>query len=211
MEIDYFECLESTQKYLAGAIRDGKYSSNVAIVARKQQAGIGSRNNSWESKEGDLTFSFAINKEDLPSDLPISSASIYFAFLMKETLLKFNQKCWVKWPNDLYTQKRKCGGVITQAIKNFYVVGMGINLAKRERDFGYCGANLGAGELLHSYFMLLKKAPLWQEVFSKYRLEFKYSKRFTATVNGQKISLKDAILCEDGSLLIGDERIYSLR
>ncbi len=211
MEIIYYECLDSTQKKLVELVREGKINSNTAIVTKKQTAGVGSRNNSWEAKEGDLLCSFAIKKEDLPEDLPISSASIYFAFLMKEILNNYSQDCWLKWPNDIYIKNKKCGGVITQLIKGRYIVGLGINLVERENDFAFCSIKKSVKEVLNSYFMLLKKRVKWQEVFSKYRIEFKNNNEFLTTIKGRKIAIKCATLTSDGALIIDNERIYSLR
>ena len=211
MEIIYYECLDSTQKKLVELVREGKINSNTAIVAKKQTAGVGSRSNSWKAKEGDLLFSFAIKKEDTPKDLPISSASIYFAFLMKEVLSSLTQNCWLKWPNDIYIKNKKCGGVITQLLKGYYIVGIGINLVKRENDFAYCNIKKDVKEVLNSYFMLLKKREKWQEVFSKYRIEFKNKNEFLTTINGRKIAIKSATLASDGALIVENERIYSLR
>ena len=211
MEIIYYECLDSTQKKLVELVREGKINSNTAIVTKKQTAGVGSRNNSWEAKEGDLLCSFAIKKEDLPEDLPISSASIYFAFLMKEILNNYSQDCWLKWPNDIYIKNKKCGGVITQLIKGRYIVGLGINLVERENDFAFCSIKKSVKEVLNSYFMLLKKRVKWQEVFSKYRIEFKNNNEFSTTIKGRKIAIKSATLSNDGALIVDNERIYSLR
>ena len=211
MEIIYYECLESTQKKLVDLVREGKIESNTAIVAKKQTAGVGSRNNSWQAIEGDLLFSFAIKKEDTPEDLPISSASIYFAFLMKELLNNLTQNCWLKWPNDIYIKNKKCGGVVTQLLKGYYIVGIGLNLVKRENDYAYCNIKKNVKEVLNSYFMLLKKREKWQEVFSKYRIEFKNNNEFLTTINGRKIAIKSATLASDGALIVENERIYSLR
>jgi len=211
LEIIYYECLDSTQKKLVELVREGKINSNTAIVAKKQTSGVGSRNNSWQAKDGDLLFSFAIKKEDTPKDLPISSASIYFAFLMKEVLSSLTQNCWLKWPNDIYIKNKKCGGVITQLLKGYYIVGIGINLVKRENDFAYCNIKKDVKEVLNSYFMLLKKREKWQEVFSKYRIEFKNKNEFLTTINGRKIAIKSATLASDGALIVENERIYSLR
>ena len=212
MEILYFDCLDSTQKYLYNLIKHKKINKEVAIVAKKQTDGIGSRANRWEAKEGDLLVSFSIKKENLPSDLPVSSASIYFAYLMKETLNLLGEKCWLKWPNDIYKKNKKCGGVITQLVGNYYIVGIGVNLVKRDEKYNFCHIEKDVKNVLNSYFMLLKEYPKWQEIFSKYRLEFEMRKEFFTTVNGQKRLIKNAKLCKDGSLLIeNNERIYSLR
>ena len=211
MEILYFKRLPSTQKYLIERVRSGEINRELAIVTQQQSAGIGSRNNSWIAKEGDLLFSFCYKKEHLPKDLPISSASIYFAYLMKELLCEMGGECWLKWPNDIYIKNKKSGGVVTQQIREFYIVGIGINLVPREEDFGYFHIKKRVPEIVESYFLLLKKAPKWQEIFSKFRLEFERNKNYSATINGVKRALTKATLCTDGALLIDNERIYSLR
>ena len=211
MEILYYDCLESTQKFLVEQIKSGVIDKEIAIVTKKQPNGIGSRNNYWLAKDGDILVSFALKQSSLPKDLPINSASIYFAFLMKETLNSFGCKSWLKWPNDIYIKNKKCGGVITQVTKGYYIVGIGVNLVPREDEYAYCNKEKDVKKVLNTYFMLLKKYPKWQEIFSKFRLEFEYHNDFLTTINGEKVSIKGAKLCFDGALLVENERIYSLR
>jgi len=211
LEIIYYDSLESTQKFLVEQIRQGKIDKEIAIVTNSQAEGVGSRNNKWIAKDGDILLSFALKETSLPNDLPLSSASIYFAFLMKETLNSFGCKSWLKWPNDIYIKNKKCGGVITQLIKGYYIVGIGVNLIPREDKYAYCNIERNVKKVLNSYFMLLKKYPKWQEIFSKFRLEFEYHNDFLTTIKGKKVSIKGAKLCSDGALLVENERIYSLR
>ena len=211
MEIIYFDCIESTQKYLVKLVKAKKIKKNTAIIAKEQSKGVGSRNNQWSSKSGDIIVSFAIKKDDLPKDLPISSASIYFAYLMKELLNNLKQKCWLKWPNDIYIKNKKCAGVITQLVKGYYIVGIGVNLTPRDDNFINCNIEQSVNFILNSYFTLLKNSPKWQEVLSKYRVEFEKKRDFFVTINGSKVPIGSATLCKDGALLIENERIYSLR
>ena len=211
MEILYFDELASTQEYLIEAIKTQRLQTPVAVVAKSQPKGIGSRNNSWISHKGDLTFSFAIDKEDLPSDLPLNSTSIYFGFLMKEILSQFNKNIFLKWPNDIYINDKKMGGIVTYFTKNKFIVGIGINLVKRSDNFGFLKLENAQRLILEPYFLLLKKPPSWQEIFNKFRVEFKSSFDFYVHTKEGIKSLKDATLCEDGSLIINNERIYSLR
>jgi len=211
LEIIYLDKIDSTQKFLVNEIKSNNIKNEVAIVAKEQTNGVGSRNNAWVSNIGDLIFSFCVKKKSLPQDLPISSASIYFGFLLKEVLKSYEKNCYLKWPNDIYLYDAKAGGIITQVVKDFYVVGIGVNLTQKSKLYSFFGNINDVNELLESYFLLLKKAPSWQEVFSKFRLEFKKQNTLYTTINGRKKLLKDAVLCEDGSLLVDNERIYSLR
>ncbi len=193
------------------AIKKKKLGKNVAVVAHEQTNGVGSRGNRWQAQKGDLLFSFAIEKEKLPDDLPLNSASIYFAYLLKELIEKDDKEVFLKWPNDFYKRKKKCGGVVTNFFQNTFVVGIGLNLVPRDEKYEFIKLKKSPNSLLESYFLLLEEAPKWQEIFSKFRVEFKRSLGFFVHVSGRKISLKEALLQSDGSIMIDNERIYSLR
>ncbi|CAA6802133.1 MAG: Biotin-protein ligase [uncultured Sulfurovum sp.] len=180
-------------------------------MAKEQTFGIGSRDNSWEGGEGNLFFSFAVSLEDLPEDLPLSSASIYFSFIMKEIIHKYDESIWLKWPNDLYQESHKVGGTITKKIDNILLCGMGINLQKNSNGFKALNLDVEPIILLKEYLSALEKYPFWKQIFSLYRIEFERSRAYSTHINGEKKSLKNAILSEDGSLIIENKRVYSIR
>jgi len=211
LEILYFNELSSTQTYLIEQIKDKKISIPVAIIAKNQLAGVGSRDNSWEGGEGNLFFSFALKLDDLPNDLPLSSASIYFSYIMKKILIELTDDIWLKWPNDLYQNEQKIGGTITKKIDNILVCGMGINLKKNSNGFKALNVNIEADVLLKNYLYEVEKFPTWKHIFSKYEIEFERSKQVSAHVKGEHKSLQKAIIREDGSLIINKERVYNLR
>jgi len=183
----------------------------IVVVAKEQTKGVGSRDNSWEGGEGNLFFSLAISIDTLPKDLPLSSASIYFSFIMKEVLKEHIEDIWLKWPNDLYYKKLKVGGTITKKIDKTLVCGMGINLKKNSNSFEALELNIDAISLLNSYLSRLERYPSWKQIFSLYRIEFAQSKDFFTHINREYKSLKDATLSEDGSLIIDNKRVYSIR
>jgi BirA family biotin operon repressor/biotin-[acetyl-CoA-carboxylase] ligase len=211
LEIRYFDKLESTQKYLIQQVKEAKVTTELAVVAKEQIAGVGSRNNSWQTNRGDLTFSFVVERDSLPKDMPISSASIFFAFIMKQILHEYDKNCWLKWPNDIYIKNKKAGGIVTQLLKQHLVVGIGINITNSNSNFAKFDKIKNVENMLTSYFMLLKNSKNWQEVFSKYKIEFEKQKSFSVHIKGKKTTLKVAKLCDDGALLVNNERIYSLR
>ena len=211
MEIRFFETLPSTQLYLTEAVRRGEIETPTAVIAMEQSAGVGSRNNRWVGGRGNFFASFALPESSLPADLPPPSASIYFAFLMKEILVEFDEEVWLKWPNDLYREEKKIGGVVTHRLKNFLVAGIGVNLKKRENFFEALSMELSPMILLDMYIQRLEKAPDWKSLFRKYRLEFEKSRAFSVHVNWERKSLEKARLMEDGSLLIEGKRIWGLR
>ena len=210
MKTLFFKSLPSTQTYLKELLKKQE-ELPLAIVADRQTAGIGSRNNSWNSKEGNLFLSFALNLETLPNDLKLESASIYFSYLLKETLNSFGSKVFLKWPNDLYIGESKIGGMITNIVGKTLVCGVGVNLEKKDEIFVALDIKVEKKELLERYFLNIEKRVLWKQVFSKFQLEFQTNQKFFTHINGEKVSLSEAELQDDGSLLINGQKVYSLR
>jgi BirA family biotin operon repressor/biotin-[acetyl-CoA-carboxylase] ligase len=211
LETLYFDKLDSTQNYLIEQIQKKKVSIPIAVITKRQTNGVGSRDNSWEDGEGNLFFSFATYIDDLVDDLPLGSASIYFSFIMKEILKEFVDEIWLKWPNDLYYKKSKIGGTITKKIDNILVCGMGVNLKKNSNSYEALNIDIEPDFLLKRYINELKNPPSWKQVFSKYAIEFKRSKKVSTHIQGEYKSLENAVLSEDGSLIINNKRVYSLR
>ena len=211
MDIIYFDKVDSTQRYLIKEIKEKRLSAPIAVVTKKQTTGVGSRDNSWEGGEGNLFLSFAIKLEDLPKDLPLNSVSIYFSYIMKEILDRYITDIWLKWPNDLYYFKSKIGGTITKKIDTVLICGIGVNLKKNSNSFEALNLNIETNLLLKLYLEEVEKYPSWKHIFSKFALEFEITKRVSAHIQGEYQSLENAILSQDGSLIINNKRVYSLR
>ena len=211
LQILYYNSLESTQIYLKNKIKDKKLKAPIAIVSDIQTNGIGSRENSWNSSKENLFLSFALDIKSLPKDLQLESASIYFSYIMKQTLEEFGSKVWLKWPNDLYIDDKKIGGMITNILNDTLVCGIGVNLTKVDDIFGALDIKISREILLEKYFENIEKKILWKQIFSKYQLQFALNQKFFTHIKDKKVSLSEAILENDGSITIHGERIYSLR
>lgn len=211
LEIIYIEHIASTHKYLIEGFKKGKIKPNTALYARVQYDGVASRGGSWEGGEGNLYFSMCVKKEDFPKDLPPASISIYFATLLKEELCQRGSKIWLKWPNDFYIKKQKIGGLITSKIQEVYVVSVGLNLLSSPQEFGILDIKITPFEVSKIFIEAFRKKPSWKKVFSKFKVEFQNSKDFTFHEGDKLLSLRDAVLCEDGSIQIENKKVYSLR
>ncbi len=211
MEILCFNTLSSTQTYLVEQLKEGNLKAPMAVMALEQNAGLGSRNNSWSGGEGNFFASIALDLNTLPEDLPLGSASIYFSYLMKQTLEALGENIWLKWPNDFYLNDDKVGGTITKKVKNTLVCGIGINLKKSQNGYRALQCDISAQELLKNYLLALEKFPKWKQIFREYEIEFELSRKFSVHIENDKKSLSDATLCEDGSLIIEGKRVFSLR
>jgi len=211
LQIVYLEEVDSTHKYLKNYINKNGYQNPIAIVTQNQTNGIGSRDNSWDGKLGNLFFSFIIHKNLLPPDLPIQSSSIYFSYLLKEILEDYGSKVWIKWPNDFYIKNKKIGGTITNLSGELLYCGIGLNLNCVNDKFGYLDIEFNLKKGLKFYFDSIDKKVLWKHIFSKYSIEFKKSKDMNTTILNKKVSLCDAILNDDGSIFVDNKKVFSLR
>ena len=178
MQIIYLDSVDSTQKYLKELIQDNKISLPCAVVADSQTDGVGSRGNSWSGVRGNLFLSFAIPLNELPKDLKLESSSIYFSYILKETLCEFGSALWLKWPNDFYIGEKKIGGMITNLVKESLVCGVGLNIAEAPSAFGKLDVVVDRDELVDRYLNNIKKMNLWKQVFSKYKIEFYKNQNF---------------------------------
>ena len=211
MEIIFLKSVDSTHTYLKNHIKVNGYNKPLAIVTQNQTNGIGSRDNNWDGQSGNLFFSFVIDRQSLPDDLPIQSASIYFSFILKELLTDLGSAIWLKWPNDFYLNDQKIGGTITNLSADLFYCGIGLNLHYTNDDYGNLDIQIDTKKLLSHYFDEILKKMNWKKIFSKYRVEFKNSKQYKTTVDNKKVSLEDAVLNEDGSINISNEKVFSLR
>jgi BirA family biotin operon repressor/biotin-[acetyl-CoA-carboxylase] ligase len=211
LKIRYLDSIASTQESLKELIKKKRVSPPYAIVANIQNAGVGSRENSWIGLKGNLFLSFALSVDKLPKDLKIESASIYFAYLLKEVFFEYGSKVWLKWPNDFYLKDKKIGGMITTVVDNVFICGVGVNLENNPQKFTKLDIEIPRDLILKKYIENIEKDLTWKQVFSKYKLEFYKNKKFSTHNNSSKISLENVTLNEDGSILNNGERIYSLR
>ncbi|MCX2716429.1 biotin--[acetyl-CoA-carboxylase] ligase [Helicobacter sp. MIT 21-1697] len=218
--IYHFDTLPSTQTYAIEKIKSKTLKAPFCIHATQQTQGIGSRGNQWESVPRGLMFSFALPLASLPQDLKIESSSIFFGVILQQFLLSLGANVWLKYPNDLYRDTHKIGGILTQKIRNSLVCGMGINLydssnvpksqhyATLEKSIS---ANIEHLGFLSDFFQSFEKFISWKQIFSIYKLEFHKNNSYFFHFQDKRIYLKDTMLNEDGSLSIDGHKIYSLR
>lgn len=102
------------------------------IVADRQTAGRGRRENKWQAGEGALTFSALVH---LPS-FDIASAQ-YISLATGLAVTRAVQAhvaapCTVKWPNDVYIGDQKVAGILVETCPDAadsVVIGIGVNIS----------------------------------------------------------------------------------
>lgn len=181
-------------------------SKDICVIAQAQTSGIGSRGSSWENAKDSLMFSFTFSYP--PKDLQKQSLAIYLGFVFKEVLSSLGSRVWLKYPNDLYVENSKVGGILVEIYGDYIICGIGLNL--QSVKFGSLDITPDKYEVLEKYFKILQKPPTWKQIFRKYRLEFYRNFSFCFHFQGEQVSLKEAILREDGALEVGGRIIYNL-
>jgi len=109
------------------------------LIARQQTAGVGRRGGIWQSPpSGNLYLSYCFHTAQ-----PLSVVSLLpLAFgveIARRLELKLGTCIQLKWPNDLYLDGKKCGGMLleTKTIQEgvtAVVVGVGVNVASHPNE-----------------------------------------------------------------------------
>jgi BirA family biotin operon repressor/biotin-[acetyl-CoA-carboxylase] ligase len=113
----------------------------MAVFAHEQHAGKGQRTKSWTSqKSANITLSLLLEapKLQLTEQFQLSAC---MAVAIRDFFSKYAGEAKIKWPNDLYWQDRKAGGVL---IEN--VVGS-LELGVRSSELGVRSSELGVEEV----------------------------------------------------------------
>jgi BirA family transcriptional regulator, biotin operon repressor / biotin---[acetyl-CoA-carboxylase] ligase len=133
-----FESCSSTQEIARRLTREGAPEGTV-VIAGTQTAGRGRGERSWHSPPGlGLWMSFVLRPRVEAADWPALTALTALATAEALELLHPASPLWscaIKWPNDLYGQHGKLGGILAETSGNAVVVGLGLNLAQQAEDF----------------------------------------------------------------------------
>ena len=131
------ESVDSTNNYAMARIHEGLAKNGFICLAHFQTNGRGQRGKTWTSEAGrNLMMSLVIEPAGL-----ILSRQFLFSAAVTLGLLDFVRSTidgnWsVKWPNDLYWNDRKAGGVLIEAVIGglnewqWAVVGMGVAMRR---------------------------------------------------------------------------------
>jgi BirA family biotin operon repressor/biotin-[acetyl-CoA-carboxylase] ligase len=142
--------VDSTNNYAMQQARTGLAQNGSAYLALEQTAGKGQRGRNWQASKGDnllLSTVLAPEQQGLKSPVELSITVALACYDLVKIYLG-EEDCSIKWPNDLYWQDRKAGGILiesiwtagaldpsmheTQGIWTWAIVGTGLNLNQRE-------------------------------------------------------------------------------
>ena len=117
--------LDSTNAELMRRAKEARYEP-ILLLAEHQTAGKGRHGRTWLGEPGDaLTFSIGLPYQPLNW----SGLSLAVGLSLAESL---GSDVTLKWPNDLWCQNRKLGGVLIEAAsqggQSYVVIGVGLNI-----------------------------------------------------------------------------------
>ncbi len=130
----YLSSIDSTNVFATQWLSKSKPSGLSCIYTYNQTAGRGQFGRKWESESGKniscsiiIPFKGLSVKEQIMLNMSIAlRVRAYIAALSKET-------CYIKWPNDIYVNDKKIGGLLIQnilALKQIShcIIGVGLNI-----------------------------------------------------------------------------------
>lgn len=130
----YFESLSSTNSY-AKTIDSDKLVHGSVIITDVQQQGRGQYEKRWESEPyKNLTFTLCLKpvSGDRLSLLTLACAHS----VCRAVELYANQSPVIKWPNDIYHEGKKLGGILTECVfsgarPDRVLIGIGLNINQK--------------------------------------------------------------------------------
>ncbi len=142
----YLQKVGSTNKFAINLAVKG-YPEWTIVLADEQTAGKGRMDRTWESKANKGLYFSIIFKPDillikiqlLTLFLGIVIVEYFDAYFRKRHFGK-KMEFRVKWPNDIYLNGKKMGGILLQTsvqnnIFSYIVAGIGLNINQEENDF----------------------------------------------------------------------------
>ena len=134
--------IDSTNSYLSSILRNISLPEGSVIRTFKQYAGRGQKDTIWESQSGkNLLLSFLFYPSFIPP-ADIFSLNKTFSLGVYDFVSKFlGKKVSIKWPNDIYWEDKKIGGLliensINSAVVTYSILGLGLNINQKNFSKG---------------------------------------------------------------------------
>ncbi len=224
--------VDSTNNYALGLIKTNLAEHGTVIFAHEQTAGKGQRGKTWISEpNSNLIVSVILQTEFLP----LHQQFVFSAAMALAVQKFFNNytanETVIKWPNDIYWNDRKAGGILIEnsisgnGTWHRAVVGIGLNI--QQTRFPEClsnpvslqqitGKQFDCLELAHAlcpflnhYYQLLQ-AGAYSDILLQYNQNL-YKKGATVKLKKNNTVFDTTIqgIDEYGNLLTGDTFIQS--
>lgn len=136
-KVAVFDEIDSTNDYLLTHYRTLPIGS--LCLAESQTAGRGRRGRQWYSPISQNLYFSMLWRYDIASLAQISALSLAVAITIAEAFEQLGvADIQIKWPNDIYHQGKKMGGILIETRLDkqdlYLVIGIGLNLAMPKVD-----------------------------------------------------------------------------
>jgi len=136
-----YTSLVSTNKTARECVLKGAVHGET-IVAEHQSRGRGRLGKSWQSPAGKgLCFTIILQPQNLKTE-DFSKITLAAGLAVAKQLeLITSLKVFLKWPNDVYINEKKCCGILAETVtgkntaKPSIVLGVGVNISTEKDDF----------------------------------------------------------------------------
>jgi BirA family biotin operon repressor/biotin-[acetyl-CoA-carboxylase] ligase len=220
----------STNEEAQKLLKKHKTIEGEVVITEAQLSGKGQRGNTWESEPGkNLTFSIILK----PSSIKISdqfSLHIITSLAIFDSLFSIlGKKLKIKWPNDIYYEDRKLGGILIEnAIRansiESTIIGIGLNVNQTEFSVPkatslaeICLKKFDLNDILERILLNLEKRYLkvkldgTEQFFDQYKLRlYKYQTQHSFKEASGSFKGKIINIDKSGQLMIEtDDQIQS--
>lgn len=125
-----YDSVGSTNAAAMAAAAEGA-GGGTLFIAEEQTAGKGRKGRAWASAKGrSLTFSLLLRPAGRTEGL-----TALLALAVARSLGDSLGGVAVKWPNDIYLNGKKLGGILAESKDDFAVVGLGLDVNEGTGDF----------------------------------------------------------------------------
>lgn len=135
-QIHHVDETGSTNEDLKLFARKHEVRAPYALVTQRQFAGKGTRGRKWEAQQGALLFSVIFPWKNVTLDASLVPLAVGMSIC--DVLRALRCSVSLKWPNDIWFQHGKSGGIlceISKDVSNNKVVIVGIGINKNNSDF----------------------------------------------------------------------------
>ncbi len=130
-----YEEVNSTNSIASELAREA-FKRPILVVANKQTAGRGRMGRHWYSPANSniyMSLVLKLNAMVLYPELITLYSAVCVWQVIGETVKESLGHLWIKWPNDLYWEDKKLGGILTESLYSagkpeFFVIGIGLNV-----------------------------------------------------------------------------------
>lgn len=187
--ITILDSIDSTNNYAMQKINEGLAEDGNVWLAMEQTAGKGQRGKKWDSIYGEnilLSIALQTNLINVHHQFRLSATIATACRFFIQKLIK--SPVYIKWPNDLYINDNKTGGILIQNIIQGHkwkwaVVGIGININQTDfppdiynatslkltekKDFNILDLSSNLLETINNYWQRLI-CNQWKNIFEEY-------------------------------------------